>query len=139
MATLVRRIVSVAALLPVLLFAVGGTSFASWRCQFDGIARAACCCPEQKATSDEQSRTPSGPMISAPACCDREEAHVEKAPSDLSRSNPVSLLAAIAALPLSIWAPATSAQRALYLHTPPRPQKPLGGWTLVLRKQAILV
>ena len=43
-----RRIVTAALLVPVLLFAVAGTSFASWRCRSDGVARASCCCPKQK-------------------------------------------------------------------------------------------
>lgn len=139
MASLMRRIVSLAVLLPVLLFAVGGTTFASWRCQFDGIARSSCCCPKPPAGAAAENQAPEpGPAVSAQACCAFESSHVDKAPSDLSRSNPISVLATVVALPVAVRLPAATPPPVLPVHQA-ECEEPHAGWALVLRKQAFLI
>ena len=56
----------VVALAPLLLVAVELPGEMMLRCRFDGMLRAACCCPQGEAPDD------AGPTVAAQDCCDRE-------------------------------------------------------------------
>jgi hypothetical protein len=136
MSRLARRILGAAVLLPLLLFAVAGTSIAGWRCSQDGVIRDRCCCPE---ADDGDQPSDAGATISAADCCSIEQRHSEKVPTDLVRAPAAGLVPAFVALPVSTLAPpapptfARDARPALV---------PLGaceGWALLLRKQAFLI
>jgi hypothetical protein len=131
-----RRIVTAALLVPLLLFAVAGTSFASWRCQSDGIARASCCCPKQKAAEPA-----AGPVVSGVGCCQVEQHDFDKAPSDVPRklaASQLTVAAAFVALPVAAVPdlPAPSLRLAPLALAP---EKPGGGRAIVVFKQAFLL
>lgn len=79
-----------------------------------------------------------GQTVSAQTCCEFESSRIDKAPSDLSRPNPMSLLAALVALPVDVRLPAMAPPPALMVCEAQR-EEPHGGWALVLRKQAFLI
>jgi hypothetical protein len=135
----VKRILSVAVLLPVVLFAVAGTSFASWRCRSDGVERLSCCCP--KPTPDEQQApkdTGLGPALSDVGCCEVQQHIIDKAPSHVARANTTVLVAAAVALPVAVLAALTAPSPEMLLRDP-EPEPPPTGRILLLRKQAFLI
>jgi hypothetical protein len=140
MAKAVNRLLSVAVLLPVILFSVAGTSFASWRCRSDGIARLSCCCPKQ-ASADQQLAAKdavSGAVASSLSCCEVEQHVVDKAPSDLVRGNPKGMVGAAMALPVAVFAVPPAPSPAWWLREP-EPEPSPTGRLLLLRKQAFLI
>jgi hypothetical protein len=65
---LTLRRLSAVVMLPMLL--VGGLSHAGYSlftCQYDRVARRACCCPKA-----ERKAAPAGPTLQATCCCDYE-------------------------------------------------------------------
>jgi hypothetical protein len=56
----------VVALAPLLLLAVYLPGQMMLRCRFDGLLRAACCCPRQREAQD------TGPVIKAQDCCEQQ-------------------------------------------------------------------
>lgn len=129
-----NRILSAAALLPVLLFALAGTSFASWRCQSDGVVRASCCCPKSAA---ESTASPVPALVSA-SCCDVQRFEWEKAPSDLGRGQSEVLVSAVVAQPVGLQPRIDfpTAARPAFLVPP---EWPPGGRSLVVAKHAFLI
>jgi hypothetical protein len=137
----VNRILSAAVLLPVLLFSVAGTSFATWRCRSDGIARLSCCCPDRsaiKTASDGDQETRSIAAASGPECCEVEQHDIDKAPSDLARARPAALVPAVVALSVGELAPAPPASPTILVLQPER-EHPSAGRLLLLRKQSFLI
>jgi hypothetical protein len=129
MARLIRTTIA-AVLLPVVLLSLGGTSFASWRCRYDGIARSACCCPDAGDPAH-------APAIRAQDCCDFEHYVAPKTPSDVSRvesllTPPVRLSASMAAPMLETVAPSRAGFRLA-------DERPPGGRSVVLLKHAFLI
>ena len=130
----VRRIVSAAVVLPVLLFAVAASSFALWRCRMDGIARTSCCCPQDKAAKAPAVATVSGVL----ACCEIEQRVLDKAPSEIGRTSVASLIAAVVALPVAIaraGLPAPPVEAWAF----PREDDSGSGRAVVLAKRALLI
>jgi hypothetical protein len=136
MSRLARRIFSAAVLLPLLLFAVAGTSAAGWRCSLDGVIRDHCCCPE--ADGDDQPARPQV-AISAADCCSIEQQHNDKAPTDLVRATADGVVPAFVALPVSVLAPCTASGVAHGGRPPRDPTAAAHGRALLLRKQAFLI
>jgi hypothetical protein len=140
-----HRILSAALLLPVILFAVVGSSFAAWRCQYDGIARAGCCCPKADPADDAEPDEPlpaPGATISSAPCCDLERTVISKSPVTPWAGNPAltAVLCAgeIAAILVAIL-PATAPTE---LETPPTERAgagPPGGRSLLVHKQTFLI
>jgi hypothetical protein len=142
MSTTRKRTVSAALLLPLVLFSVVWTSFALWRCQYDGVARARCCCPKDAADQRKVDPAESAGLatITSTACCEIEKYEVDKAPAEAARSASqlAMLSSAIAALPVTLLLP--SAPRlprsvAIWFDDdgPPR------GRSLLAQKQALLI
>lgn len=132
------RIVSAAALVPLLMFAVMGTSWAGWRCGADGIVRASCCCPQPDAAEAAADETPA--TVSDLGCCKREQHHLDRAPSDLARVNAALMLATLSALPVS-WnwrAPVVAPPSGVPVSRDERGPPPAGRWLLV-QKQSFLI
>ncbi len=140
MARTARQILTAALLLPVLLFAVAGTSFASWRCRSDGVARDACCCPKKKVGAAAE-RSHAGPTLSSLSCCQVEQSHFDKAPSDLPRKQAAAQLTVVDALvarPVATVPDPFPRLRPLPVRAPDR-ERSAGGRLLVLQKQAFLI
>lgn len=136
MFAITRRIVTAALLVPLLLFAVAGTSFASWRCGSDGVARASCCCPKQKSAEPA-----AGAVVSGVGCCQVEQHHFDKAPTDVPRklaASQLTVAAAFVALPVAT-APALPPPPLRLAPLELAPEKPGGGRAIVLFKQAFLL
>jgi hypothetical protein len=75
------RLISLAALLPLLALAVSGFGYSRYRCSFTGVASEEACCPGEDASD--------APVVSAASCCDHERGDivhppVEAAPSTTS-------------------------------------------------------
>jgi hypothetical protein len=68
------RLVSLAALLPLLALAVSGFGYSRYRCTFTGVAAEESCCPAEDA--------PDAPVVSAASCCDHESAEVVRPPAE---------------------------------------------------------
>jgi hypothetical protein len=135
----VNRILSLAVLLPVVLFSIAGTSFASWRCRSDGIERLSCCCPKQMGNDEQPARDASpGPAVSPLGCCEVQQHIVEKAPSDVARAGSTLLPAAAVALPVGLLAVPPAPTWAVLLRAP-EPEPPPTGRVLLLRKQSFLI
>jgi hypothetical protein len=126
-----NRMLSAAILLPVLLFAVLGSSFALWRCQYDGVARSSCCCPDEGEAQGQTQAT-----IQAQGCCDFERVEIEKAPSELVRVPTLAPPALLAVAPLLFAVTPVVAPRAPFLVFQ---QRPPSGRVLLLQKQAFLI
>jgi hypothetical protein len=122
-----------------MLFSVAFTSFALWRCQFDGLARSACCCP--KATADDPRP---GPTLVEGECCDVEHYAVGKAPAEAARPGAAQLAAMF-----SHVAVAAAASLPLVPAVPPSASPPVpasleddgwpGGGSVLARKQSLLI
>jgi hypothetical protein len=127
-----NRILTAAVLLPAILFSLLATSFALWRCQYDGVARSSCCCPEGGERDDVA-------RVSPASCCALERYEAARAPVELGRGgNLVVLVATVAALPQGpVVAPAPV--RAARAPVPDVPAGPPGGRDLVIQKQAFLI
>jgi hypothetical protein len=133
----VNRILSVAVLLPVLLFSVAGTSFASWRCRFDGVERLSCCCPK-RTVDDQGAKKPSGAVVSSLGCCEVRQHVIDRAPSVVARGNPTAMVAAAVALPVAVFAAPPAQSPAVSLREPEYEPPPTGR-VLLLRKQSFLI
>jgi hypothetical protein len=151
MATARKRILSAALLLPVVLFSVVWTSFALWRCQFDGVARTKCCCPKPPAAhaaavlaQDQPTGTAveRAATISRPACCDREQIQVDRAPAEVTRNNvlqaAVAMATSLAATPLAVL-PRLEVPAAVAREVPLDGDGPPTGRTLLRQKQTLLL
>jgi hypothetical protein len=136
MSRLARRIFSAAVLLPLLLFAVAGTSAAGWRCSLDGVIRDHCCCPE--ADGDDQPAD-AQVAISAADCCSIEQQHSDKVPTDLVRATAAGVVPAFVALPVSIQALPTASAVAHEARPPRPPLRTAHGRALLLHKQTFLI
>jgi hypothetical protein len=136
MSRLARRIFSAAVLLPLLLFALAGTSAAGWRCSLDGVIRDHCCCPG--ADRDDQPAD-SQAAISAADCCSIEQQQSDKAPTELVRATAAGVVPAFVALPVSVLAPPTPSAVAHGGRPPRDPTEAAHGRALLLRKQTFLI
>jgi hypothetical protein len=136
MPTTLAKILSAAVLLPVLLFSAVGTSFALWRCRFDGVARTQCCCPKDAHAAEPAQAVAT---VSDLRCCEIEQHQVDRAPTEVSRGS-ASLVAMVAlvALPTDL-PPAVDPRVERGFAPPPAPPDPLGGRALVVQKQAFLI
>ncbi len=133
-----KRALSAAVLLPVLLLAVSGTSWAAWRCQFDGIARLEACCPKARAAAKAAMTNSETPTVNGVGCCNLERTQVEKAPSDLPRNNSTTALdVTVLAAPVSVLAVELSPQGQVDLPVPQ--ERPPGGPGLLLQKRSFLI
>jgi hypothetical protein len=125
------RTLTLAVVLPLVLLALTATSFASWRCQFGGVVRSACCCPKLKAAHDS-----AGPSIAPKGCCALERVQIQRAPSDVSRSPSVMPIVVTLDTVLALIVPPAPPGPA---HIVPDARAPGGGRALVLQKQAFLI
>jgi hypothetical protein len=131
------RIFGAALLLPLILFSALGTGFQLWRCRFDGVARASCCCPTKPGTQRAEQRL----TISRARCCDREQHQIDRDPAEAARGQATRLSdlldAATSAVPVSplLLVPITSFAPA---HLPAGDAPPAGR-SLVLQKQSFLI
>jgi hypothetical protein len=128
------RSIRAAVLLPVLLFSLAATSYATWRCRMDGVARAECCCPKDAAPQ----AAPATNAIGSAECCLVERHRLEPTPTDLSRTtNPPVAVAALTVpvgllpLPPAVTDPVAVAER--------EPGRPPGGRAIVVGKHAFLI
>jgi hypothetical protein len=121
------------ALAPLLLVAAYVPGEMMMRCQFDGLLRPACCCPQANETQD------SGPVVKAQDCCDRVLSASERPVVEAARradTGPITW----AWVAIGIAAPVTDA-------SPPRPaswavqryEPAPGGPMIVLVKHAFLI
>lgn len=126
-------------LLPVLLFAVAGTSFASWLCRYDGVARSFSCCNSDKAERESAAeRAAQGPVVGDRGCCTIERHEIERAPSDIARGSVSLADSAFASIPVAVLPP---------LGPPGMPARPFaeqpepspGGRAIVVSKHAFLI
>lgn len=124
------RILSTALLLPVLVFAVAGTSWAAWRCQYDGIARSKCCCPETDSTGPQQL------TIRASGCCQIERTAVERTPSDVSRTPVIEPVLVAAPTGTVLFVEHSAPARTLFRMADERPPDRR---VLILQKQSFLI
>ena len=138
-----NRILSAALLLPVVLLSVW-TSFGLWRCQSDGIARSACCCP-RPAQKHADAASPTDPdtangwaSVSGPSCCDLEQHEVDRAPAENSRRPAAILAAAVAAIPVAVL-PVQDLVLLPARDLPLSGDGPPAGRTLLVQKQAFLI
>ena len=121
------RLVSLAALLPLLVVAVSGFGYDRMRCAFTGEVSESGCCPSEEA--------PVTPAINGASCCDHESARTVRLPGEAAAPRADLPLSTVAVLPEIglLPAPATpaSAPRAVSNAPPPTP--------LVLVKQSFLI
>jgi hypothetical protein len=131
------RIFGAALLLPLILFSALGTGFQLWRCRFDGVARASCCCPTKPGTQQAAQRL----TMSRARCCDLEQHKINHDPAEAVRGQATRLsdllAAATSAVPVSplLLVPTTSFAPA----QPPAGDAPPAGRSLVLQKQSFLI
>jgi hypothetical protein len=131
------RLLGAALLLPLVLLSALGTSFDLWRCRFDGVARAACCCPNKAGD-----RTAPGSTVSRARCCQREQHQIDRDPAEVVRgqaSRLSDLLAAVtAALPVSPLLLAPPPAYRAPAEADPRDGPPAGR-SLIVHKQSFLI
>lgn len=140
-----KRALTAALLLPVVLLSLVSTSFALWRCQFDGVARAACCCPKVPAgaaeTEAQAAALPTRATLSTPDCCDLERYPSARPPAEVGRSNPAVAAVLAAAVVCSIPVGTLAALPVRF--TPPVLPHEAGGppvgRSLVVGKHAFLI
>lgn len=134
-----KRILSAALLLPVVLFSAVWTSFALWRCGYDGIARTECCCPKKP---EQPSASSAAAAVLTGACCQMEQHEIDRAPAEAARNSGAHMAAVagatVAAIPagfLPAFEPPLLRSVSVWLEDdgPPR------GRTLVAQKQALLI
>jgi hypothetical protein len=135
------RILSAALLLPLILFSALGTGFALWRCNYDGVARASCCCPAKPVARHGPQAQPRLTMSRA-RCCDLEQHQLNQAPAEAARGQATrlaDLLAATAsAVPVSPFLIAPPPAR--FAPANPHPgDDPPAGRSLVVQKQSFLI
>jgi hypothetical protein len=123
-----KRLVSLAALLPLLAFAASGVTGAHCHCALTGAviygADDDCCAGED---------APSSPVVSAPRCCEREAANVVRPP--VEPTAPVPLLSCVelpAAAPLLAPPPTSASVPTAASFSGPRPP-------LLVLKQSFLL
>ena len=140
------RILSAALLLPLILFSALGTGFALWRCSYDGLARAACCCPAKPAARQAEAQSQADALqrltVSRPRCCDLEQHPIDQAPAEAARGQAArlaDLLAATAsAVPVSPFLIAPPPAR--FAPANPHPgDAPPAGRSLIVQKQSFLI
>jgi hypothetical protein len=120
------RIVSLAALLPLLVVAVAGTGYDRMRCTFSGEVSEGC------GPSEEQA--PATPALNGASCCSHESARTVRLPAEAVAPQLVASLATTVLPELGVLpAPAAPAfaPRAVSNAPPPTP--------LVLVKQSFLI
>jgi hypothetical protein len=121
------RLVSLAALLPLLAFAVSGLGYSRYRCTFTGVASEESCCPAEDA--------PSTPVVSAASCCDHEHAETVRPPAETASAQTLAALPPVALPRGLVDAPvarAATPERLVDALGPPRPP-------LRLVKQSFLI
>lgn len=114
------RLVSLAALVPLLALAVSGSGYDRFRCVFSGLVSEDGCCPAEEA--------PATPVVNGASCCDHESARPVKVAAEAAAP---SLVAALTFAPLSHVAlsalpeRASPAPRAAAQAPPPTPLRVL--------------
>lgn len=131
------RALRAAVLLPVLLFSLAATSYATWRCRVDGIARSECCCPKDQAAASTASQS-DGAAVEAPECCVVEQHRIETVSTDISRGSALAEAAALVAVPVAVL-PAVSAAVDPDLASAAAPPRAPGGRAIVVHKHAFLI
>jgi hypothetical protein len=135
MSSRLNRTLTGGVLLPVLLFSLLVTSFATWRCRFDGVVRSSSCCPV-KASADVET---GGLAVSGTSsCCEMKRHMVQRIPSDLSRASHQEGLGSALALPVALLPAVEVADRFRIALAPDRPIAP-GGRAIVLQKRSFLI
>lgn len=74
-----RRIFVPIAALMVLVVGIR-SAYATYRCENDGIARSACCCPKADDKAQDDKRDESNTSIDKRCCCDIEITQISAAP-----------------------------------------------------------
>jgi hypothetical protein len=122
------RLVSLAALLPLLALAVAGGGYDRFRCAFTGEVTETGCCPAED--------PPVQPVANAASCCDHESGRVERAPAEETAAHAVAVPAYALATTVGDAGPALPPARAGAPHAsaqaPPSPP-------LRLVKQSFLI
>jgi hypothetical protein len=121
------RLVSLAALVPLLMLAVSGFGYSRYRCVFTGVASEESCCPAEDA--------PATPVVNAASCCDHEHAEVVRPPAETPSSPVLADLAAVtcpSGFVVAPVAPAAAPARLIDAVGPPQPP-------LRLVKQSFLI
>jgi hypothetical protein len=124
-ARLRARLVSLAALLPLLVVAVSGYGYDRMRCAFTGTVMEEGCCPSEDA--------PATPVLNGASCCDHESARTVRLPAEAPAPVAVADLSSVALPEVGVLPPPAAplfAPRAVS-HAPPTP--------LVLVKQSFLI
>jgi hypothetical protein len=123
-----ERLISLAALLPLLAFVVAGIGYDRFRCTFTGEVSEMGCCPAED--------PPAAPAVSGASCCDHEIARVVRVPAEPAPAREVAALDALA-LPLpALFAPAPAPAATF---APPAPGRAPPRPPLVLVKQSFLI
>lgn len=126
------RLVSLAALLPLLVVAAAGVGYDRLRCRYTGVVEAAAtdgggCCPAEESRST--------PVVRDARCCDRETAAVSHHPAEPNSTHAPfeapSPRALVALLPPDAPAATSFARAAKAARPPPTP--------LRLTKQSFLI
>jgi hypothetical protein len=121
-----NRVISLAALLPLLVVAVAGFGYDRMRCTFTGEIMAEGCCPSED--------PPATPTLNGASCCDHESARTVRLPSEAPAPSAVADLSLVALPEVGVLpAPVAPsfAPRAVSHAPPPTP--------LVLVKQSFLI
>jgi hypothetical protein len=131
--TPVKRLIGLAALLPLLVFAASALRYNQFRCLLSGVVTADPCCPA--AAGDDQPVAPAS--LAVADCCSHEAVVAARPPSELpsgAARPPVAPVVAVA-LPVVLDPAAASVSAAARpASPPPRPKSPL-----VLLKRSLLI
>jgi hypothetical protein len=131
MSTRALRLVSLAALLPLLVVAAAGVGYDRLRCRFTGLVEANdaagdSCCPDEPSSAT--------PVIREARCCDRETAAIAHPPAEPSTVH-AAFETPIVSAPLALFSPgAPAARAAVDAATPRAPPTPLR-----IAKQSFLI
>lgn len=128
-----NKIVGAALLLPMMLFAVLGTSFAAWQCRFDGMVRAGCCCPGDDTASVEDTAA----HMDDGGCCDLQRRDLEKSPAEMASGK--NDLPAPIVVWLAVVYPIGNTHPPVVVASPTTRAGPPQGRLIVVRKHAFLI
>ncbi|HVX96436.1 MAG TPA: hypothetical protein VHK47_16095 [Polyangia bacterium] len=125
---LAGRLVSLAALLPLLAFVVAGIGYDRFRCTFTGEVSEMGCCP-----ADDP---PAAPVVTGASCCDHETALRLRVPVEPA---PARELAPLDVFAVALPAPFTPEPAPAATFAPPAPGRAPPRPPLVLVKQSFLI
>jgi hypothetical protein len=125
---LAERLVSLAALLPLLAFVVAGIGYDRFRCTFTGEVSEMGCCPAED--------PPAAPVVSGASCCDHETALAVRVPAEPA---PAHALAAPEVFAVALPARFAPGPAPAATFAPPAPGRAPPRPPLVLVKQSFLI